>query len=204
MLGYRHGLLPDTIWQHSANMALRDSRDSLYILAPGDQVTVPARRPHAIGTTAGSFITLQRVGVPERLRIRFLSYDDAPRSGLPYLLSVESESGAIIPVQSAVTDEGGFVDAGIPPDSVIAEIVLGYGDERETHRFELGKAAPISSVAGWQSRLENLGYLEGAASGVLDPATRGAIEEFQRARGLAVTGEMDDRTFSSLRSLALS
>ncbi|WP_377705329.1 peptidoglycan-binding protein [Pseudoduganella sp. UC29_71] len=204
MLAYRHGLLPTTVWEHEANTALRDSRESLYILAAGDLLTVPARRPRMAEVAAGSDVTLRRLGVPERLRIRFLSFDDSPRAGLSYLLTVESESGAVVPVRSGLTDEDGFVDAGIPPDAVTAEIVLGYGNQRETHRFALGKAAPITTVQGWQTRLANLGYYTGDHSGVLNPGTKLAIAQFQRDRALPPSGEMDGPTAASLAAFSLS
>lgn len=52
-----------------------------------------------------------------------------------------------------------------------------------------------------QSILKDEGYAVGPVDGIIGPKTRGAVEEFQRDEGLAVTGNADETT---LRALAPS
>lgn len=49
-----------------------------------------------------------------------------------------------------------------------------------------------------QSRLHDLGYYEGTIDGVLGPATRQALKNFQLVKRLPVTGRMDDATLAAL------
>jgi hypothetical protein len=38
-----HGLLPETVWNHPENAALREQRESMYVLCAGDRVFIPDR-----------------------------------------------------------------------------------------------------------------------------------------------------------------
>ncbi|WP_083883554.1 peptidoglycan-binding domain-containing protein [Spirulina subsalsa] len=51
-----------------------------------------------------------------------------------------------------------------------------------------------------QQRLNSLGYLAQAPSGVYDEATEAAVRNFQRDRNLAVDGQVGGSTFNQLRS----
>src|SRR6187551_3087410 len=124
-LGYRYGFFPETIWDHPRNHALRDERSNLHILQPDDLVFIPAKRPRDIMVRTGLGISLLRKGVPEELHVRFLRDDDSPRAGEPFLLSITTASGALVPDSKGTTDSGGFVNASIPPDATVARIVLG-------------------------------------------------------------------------------
>lgn len=55
-----------------------------------------------------------------------------------------------------------------------------------------------ATVKGIQSRLIELGYLEGAADGNFGSGTEGAIKAFQEAKGLEVSGVVDEATFNAL------
>jgi len=50
-----------------------------------------------------------------------------------------------------------------------------------------------------QIALKELGYNPGPIDGVLGPATRDAIRQFQRDHGLAVTGQFNEATVIHLR-----
>lgn len=54
------------------------------------------------------------------------------------------------------------------------------------------------AVVKLQKQLIGLGYLTGSADGVYGKGTAGAVEKFQKAEGLAVTGEADSRTQAAL------
>lgn len=59
-------------------------------------------------------------------------------------------------------------------------------------------AMVTSEMAELQRRLAELGYRPGEADGILGPATRSALREFQRDRGLIVDGYPDQRTRAAL------
>ena len=66
-----------------------------------------------------------------------------------------------------------------------------------------GAEAALSMASGdirdLEDRLASLGYLE-AADETFDEATRAALESFQQANGLTVTGQPDEPTLAMLRS----
>jgi membrane-bound lytic murein transglycosylase B len=59
-------------------------------------------------------------------------------------------------------------------------------------------AMATAEMAKLQRRLAELGYSPGEADGILGPATRGAVREFQFERGLIPDGYPDERTRAAL------
>lgn len=57
---------------------------------------------------------------------------------------------------------------------------------------------PDQVVANVQGALQRLGYYRDAVDGVLGPATRVALENYQRDHGLSVIGIIDRETLASL------
>ncbi len=56
------------------------------------------------------------------------------------------------------------------------------------------------AVKALQSRLVELGYLTGSVDGVFGNDTRNAVKAFQGAKGMSVTGEVDEKTHNALYS----
>jgi len=200
-----YGFFPRTIWEYGKNAELKKLRhDNMYILLEKDQVVIPTKRQKMQAIASGDQLIVQRQGVPEHLRIRFLHYDEMPRVGVPYLLSLKTAKGVLVADISSETDDKGFVDQPIPPSAVFATIILDPGPWPEVHEFNIGYTNPIDKVSGWQARLNNLGYDCGKEDGVLGPKTREAIHAFQRVKKLKETGEMDEATKRALLVLAMS
>jgi hypothetical protein len=200
-----YGFFPKTIWEYGKNKELRELRhDEMYILFEKDQVVIPAKRQKTQVVATGNVFTVQRQGVPEHLRIRFLNYDEIPRVGAPYLLSVKTDKGDLVADISGETDGGGFVDKPIPPSAVFATITLNPGEWPEVHEFNIGYTNPVDTVSGWQARLNNLGYECGKEDGALGPKTRAAIRAFQRDKDLEDTGDWNEPTKAALLAVALS
>jgi len=63
-----------------------------------------------------------------------------------------------------------------------------------------GAPAATMTVAQAQERLNVLGYSNGRADGAMGPKTHTALREFQKDRGLSVTGELDAATIAQLRN----
>jgi peptidoglycan hydrolase-like protein with peptidoglycan-binding domain len=62
-------------------------------------------------------------------------------------------------------------------------------------------AAPSKRVVAVQRALADFGYGQLAPTGVADPATKGAIERFERERKLPVTGQVSDRVVRELAAV---
>ncbi len=200
-----YGFFPKTIWDYGKNAKLRKLRhDNMYILLEKDQVVIPAKQQKVQVVATGNGLTVQRLGVPEHLRIRFLHYDETPRVGVRYFLSLTTDKNILIADISSETDEKGFVDQPIPPSAVFATITLNPGPWPEVHEFNIGYTNPIDTVSGWQARLNNLGYDCGEEDGELGPKTRAAIRAFQRAKKLEETGERDELTKAALMALTMA
>ena len=71
-----------------------------------------------------------------------------------------------------------------------------YGDDDAAERA-LERAAEIPSHM-IQQALKDLGFLKGAADGVVGPGTRRAARVYQRSRGAKQTGKLDDRQIVAL------
>lgn len=191
----RYGFFPGTIWEHAANADLRKSRrDNLYILFPGDQVVIPGKRQQDVSVAAGDRMIVQRRGVPERLRIRFLDEDGKPRAGVAYLLNVTTRDGSPVKAVAGNTTEDGFVDQPIPPSAVTAEIMLVHDLEPETYQFDVGYIDPIDTPSGVVARLNNLGYRCGQIADGAPANLAPAIRAFQYRSGIECTGILDAAT----------
>jgi membrane-bound lytic murein transglycosylase B len=79
----------------------------------------------------------------------------------------------------------------------LADRVAGAGALR-AELPEGDDAIAVADMAGMQRRLAELGYRPGEADGILGPATRAALREFQRDRGLVPDGFPDAATRAAL------
>ena len=78
-IGLRYGFFPQTIWSYFKNAGLRAIRPSLYILSSGDTLVIPPKRLKIVQIASQTEITLRRLGIPERLKIRFHDNKSRPR-----------------------------------------------------------------------------------------------------------------------------
>ncbi len=196
----RYGFLAHTIWEDPANAGLRLSRhDNMHILYKDDQIVIPVKRESQAAVTAGQRITVLLQGIQSYLRIRFLHYDETPRANVPYTLSLMMANKSIpVPDISSRTDADGLVNRPVPLGVLSATITLYPGPDPEIYTFNVGHTNPIDTVSGWKSRLRNLGYYRGPEDEEFGPQIKAAIQEFQQAKGLHETGEMDDATKAAL------
>lgn len=197
-LAYRHGHLPETLWNTEENAALKELRGDKNILNPGDSVVIPAPRRGTEGVDAGNAYLLRGKGFTETLRVRFLDAEGKPRVNLTYVVSLESDVGT--EERAGATNSEGFL---VEPASAAVhtlKVTFGSGAERETYAFQVARLAPLDTLAGAQARLCHLGYGCGEEDGVLGPWTRRALRDFQRDHDLPVTCELDDATRTRLRA----
>lgn len=192
-IAIRSGFAPETIWEHGHNAELRERRIDPNALLPGDRVFVPEieEKQEPVATDTVKRFRLS-VG-PLRLRLR-LTRHGQPRAGEAYEL--EYDEGSIF---EGETDGDGVVDQPLPITASAATLRLGEGEEQEEHELALGHLDPHDEASGAQGRLRGLGFYFGAVDGDVGPKTRAALKRFQAAKGLQVTGELDDATITALR-----
>ena len=76
---------------------------------------------------------------------------------------------------------------------------LTFGDEGdEIYQIHLGHLHPKDDLAGVQQRLMNLGYFTGEPDGKTSPEMEEALQTYQEAKGLSITGEADEDTMTAL------
>ncbi|MGH7150411.1 MAG: hypothetical protein ACREIU_06930, partial [Planctomycetota bacterium] len=90
-IAFERGLFPDTVWDDPENAELRRERGDPNILAPGDVVVVPDKRPKEVPGATESRHRFKRKGVPERLCLRLLR-DGEPRSPVPYSIVLDGHA----------------------------------------------------------------------------------------------------------------
>jgi hypothetical protein len=79
----------------------------------------------------------------------------------------------------------------------------GYDPAYSTYSYDepiygSGDLEPAQVIANVQTELQRLGYYPYAVDGQMGPATRAAIADYQRDRGLAITSAIDEPTLDSL------
>lgn len=99
------------------------------------------------------------------------------------------------PAHTGTLDDAGRLHVRVPQGAARAALVVAH------RRFELVLAAlpDAATIAGAQERLNQLNYFAGDVDGRLGPFTAGALRRFQRAHGIAPTGELDPRTVAALQ-----
>lgn len=79
----------------------------------------------------------------------------------------------------------------------------GYDSGYNTYAYEepiygYNNLAPGQVIANVQTELQRLGYYRNAVDGLMGPATRAAIANYQRDNGLSITSAIDEPTLDSL------
>jgi hypothetical protein len=82
------GHFRETLWNDSANGALREARGAPEVLLPGDRVTIPPLRPKTVAMVTGKRHICRRRGVPSRFQLRLLT-GGQPRAGVAYTLTID-------------------------------------------------------------------------------------------------------------------
>ncbi|MFO7567742.1 MAG: peptidoglycan-binding domain-containing protein [Enhygromyxa sp.] len=195
-----HGFDPQTIWEHGQNAELRERRIDPNALLPGDQLFVPEIEEKHEPVETDTLKTFKLSVGPLRLRLRLTRHGE-PRAGEAYELEYDQGSKF-----EGETDDDGFVDQPLPISAKSAILRLlsdggaGEGeDEGEEYELALGHLDPHDEPSGAQGRLGGLGYYFGEVDGDVGPKTRAALRRFQAAKGLAVSGELDEGTVAALR-----
>jgi N-acetylmuramoyl-L-alanine amidase len=207
-IAFENGFFWQTLWNLPENAALKAQRKNPNVLMTGDIVHIPdltvRKEPGATEKTHKFMLK----GVPEKLHLKLVDNDQKPRPNLDYVIVIDGKS------RRGKTDAKGRVIESIPPNAQTGKLTFAAPTPVDSNGkplpgkpkmlvtvLQLGGLNPISEVSGLKARLANLGFYKGPIDENLDGATKRAIGDFQRKKGLPVTGVADDATTSQLQSL---
>jgi hypothetical protein len=182
-----YGFFSVTLWDDSGNRELRELRKDPSVLAAGDVVAIPDRRPKTVKVAGGKRHVFKRKGVPVRFRMQLLDEDDEPRK-VRYQLDIDGKK-----LEGKTNDEG-WIEEWIAPRAQRGKLVL--PDDDEEYELKLGHLEPVALESGQRARLRNLHLL-----GEEDDSAEGfaaAIRAFQLRMDLEPTEKMDDETRKKL------
>lgn len=152
---------------------------------PANAAPVPPQRPDTAGVRGRSELVLD---IQRALAQR--GYYDGAVDGLPG----PRTNQAIRDFEQAQ----GLKVTGEPHEALLAHIFKARARKETTGTLQPAEPRPSTRVLAVQRVLARLGYGPVNFSGLPDPATRGAIEQFERDRGLSKSGEIGDRLLAEL------
>ena len=192
-LSEEFGLFTDTIWNDPANASLKQLRQDMNVLLPGDVLVIPDLRLKEVTKPDAKKHRFKRKGVPAKFRLQVFD-GELPRANQKYQLVIDGKSS------SGAADGQGVLELYVPPQAQEGLVRIGPDNFQFTLRF--GHLNPISDITGVQNRLANLGFLDqDAVSGEWDDATKSALGEFQTRFQLPVTGQADQATRDKLQAV---
>lgn len=194
-IAYKYGFLPDTLLQEAKNSELMQSQRNPDILYPGDVINIPEKKYKIKSIDTEKKYIFVRKGLPAYLKLRLLDDEQQPRANMDYTLSVDSVT------ITDTTDDDGYIDKPIPPDSKQAILKLEINKKTEVYEIPLGHIDPIEKISGIQERLHNLGYDCGNIDGEFADKTRMMMKHFQCRHELEETDEINDETRQKLLDL---
>ncbi len=180
MVARRYGFFDaESLWTHPDNAALAEMRDSHFVLAPGDAVTIPDLEParRSLGTKTRHSFRVPRSD--RKLKIRLLGLDGEPLEGSVELAGEELEL------------DDGIVET--PLELGDRELSLSF--ESQVHTLVVAGLDPVSTDRGLVARLAALGYdidLDDLSEVTGPDRLAFVVQLFQHATELEISGEVDD------------
>lgn len=190
-----------TIWEHPDNAKLREQRKDPQVLAEGDSVVIPDKKPRdfTIETNKRHSFTVRAL----RARFRTIVKNDKgkPLAGKRFELEIEGPNLAPMTL-GGLTGETGVIELEVHPKATTGTLKVWTKQDRVlTWKLQLGKLDPIDTVTGVKARLTNLGFLCGPIDAAENEDLKKALTRFQVVHKLELTGKIDDPTRQKLLSL---
>ena len=186
-IAHHYGMDWNSLWNLSDNAKLKKLRKDPNLLYPGDIVYVPELTVRGESADTGARYRFVRKHTPSKLHVQLLENGE-PLADKPYNLQVNAKA------EDGQTDGYGEIAFEIHPEA--RQGLLTVTETGRKYILELGCLGPPEEVAGYQARLQNLGYYEGKIDGIAGEGTANAIASFQRDSGLRDTGSADGKTLS--------
>lgn len=187
-----------TIYDHPQNQAFKQKRPNPNLIMAGDEIFIPevdASKSESV--SADSAIKIKLTVPKGNLRILIKDDDDQPAKGKSYKLTGPGFE------KSASTTGAGMIDAEVPVHIESFDLELQLADPpAQPRKFKLlmGDLDPCTELSGAQQRLANLGFFFGDVDGK-EETLKPALEVFQKAFDLEVTGKLDDPSQKKLIEL---
>lgn len=209
-LAARHGFRDHrTIENHPDNAGLKQHRFNLNSLAPGDEIVIPDKEPVSRSVPSDQMHTFKVIAPRTIVNLRLQHERQQPmatRSGA-FATTVEEPKGRDQHRLLITTSGDGETASKDRRPALDGRVSLVETPEAKAEQFDLlvGHLLPLTTRAGQQARLNNLGYFAG-----YDPANdeqfAWAVEEFQRDRfpppkkvkGVQPDGSLDQETLRAL------
>ncbi len=189
LLGERHRIPWQTIWEHPDNADLRRRRGNPNILHPGDRVFIPEPKPKEVSCAPNKSHRFRTSGAVW-IRIAVLGIDHQPVPDIAYHFILD---GAAQPPGN--TNDEGIAEIRLPAGVRNVVLSLPWGDLP----VDIAELAPAHTIRGIQQRLRNLGIDPGPIDGLYGPLTARGIAGFQAIVDLPVTGTIDAQLIRRLR-----
>ncbi len=189
-LAFANGLSAETVWNHPQNAEIKQKRENMNILLPGDGVFIPEIRVKELSEPTNRVHKYRCNNTPVKLRLQLLK-EGNPRANEPYVLKVEELQF------EGKLDGDGRVEQSISPDAKRGQLILNDGDE--VFELRIGSLDPNNEISGVQGRLRHFGFYFGPIDGEKSPELDHAVQLFQISRDLEPNGELDARTEEELK-----
>ncbi len=200
-IAYRAGVPFQRLWDH--NGALKNLRKDPAVLAPGDQVTIPAKRTAKVAKKKTSAThTFRRKETSWKYRLQILMGDQV-RDNIACEVAVD---GKDVPVKKS----GQWVEFPIRPDAKEAVVKLAVihgvkespqAAEKLEYKIKLGHLRPVDTPEGQEDRLRDLGYYLAWPEGAT-PALADVLRLFQLCQKLdPADGVANEATRNKLKEL---
>jgi hypothetical protein len=193
----------ESIYYHAANKDLRTTRPDPTQLKQGDVVNIPDLDDREEICQTGQEHVFQLREPPQVYLNLKLEVSGSVLANSKFKLTYTEEGSEV--VREGYTDLEGLLSEQIGVDVTEVKLEVWPGEDEEMEPYcwdlKLGDLDPPTEDSGLQDRLRNLGYDLGDEDGTIGELTEAAILDFQRVRGLPLTGELDAATRKALESL---
>jgi LysM repeat protein len=184
------------IYDHADNAELKAKRPNPNLLHPGDKVVIPPPENDWLSRATGQSHKLVIHRPLVKFRLRLHDADGKALADVKYKLEFDDYK------REGQTNSEGFVDEPIPIAARSGQLTFWPSSPSGPAcviPVNVGHLDPVSEVSGIQARLANLGFYAGAIDGQESEELTAALELFQEAQGIEVTGRGDDATLAKLR-----
>jgi hypothetical protein len=196
------GLTEEAVWNDPANKDLAALRQNPNVLLPGDVLRLPDPPRATSRVTKGSSNAYTALVRPVRVSLAFAHRGEV-------LAGAAYEVHGLGKVVAGTTDGDGR--ATIEATTRVDEFVVKFAAQKLAFRARIGHLDPAAEPSGAAHRLANLGHaLPGmsprlhqqvgglVAKGTFAREFETSLKAFQKANGLAQSGEVDDETSRGL------